>query len=95
MKKSPRSITAAGLRTKSWRWFAHRERNMAEFEIIGEYIELDKLLKAARLCGTGGEARIVISEGLVTIDGEPELRLRRKVRPGMTVQYNDETLNVR
>jgi ribosome-associated protein len=68
---------------------------MAEFEITGEYIELDKLLKAARLCGTGGEARIVISEGLVTVNGETETRLRRKVRPGMTVQYNDETLNVR
>lgn len=68
---------------------------MAEFEITGEYIELDKLLKASRLCGTGGEARIVISEGLVTVNGETETRLRRKVRPGMTVRYNNETLNVR
>lgn len=68
---------------------------MAEFQITGEYIELDKLLKASRLCGTGGEARIVISEGLVTVDGETELRLRRKVRPGMTVQYDGQTLNVR
>jgi ribosome-associated protein len=40
---------------------------MAEFKITGEYIELDKLLKAAQLCATGGEARIVISEGLVTV----------------------------
>lgn len=68
---------------------------MAEFEITGEYIELDKLLKAAQLCGTGGEARIVISEGLVTVDGETELRLRRKVRPGMTVQYDEQTIEVR
>jgi ribosome-associated protein len=68
---------------------------MAEFTITGEYIELDKLLKAARLCESGGEARIVISEGLVTVDGETELRLRRKVRPGMTVRFNDQTLAVR
>ncbi len=68
---------------------------MAEFQIIGEYIELDKLLKAAQLCGTGGEARIVISEGLVTVDGQTELRLRRKVKPGMTVQYAGESLTVR
>ena len=67
---------------------------MAEFEITGEYIELDKLLKAARLCQTGGEARIVISEGLVTVDGEPETRLRRKVRPGMTVVFDGETIEV-
>lgn len=68
---------------------------MAEFEITGEYIELDKLLKAAQLCGTGGEARIVISEGLVKVDGQTELRLRRKVRPGMTVQYDEQTIEVR
>ncbi len=68
---------------------------MADFKITGEYIELDKLLKAAKLCGTGGEARIVISEGLVTVDGETELRLRRKVRPGMAVQYDGQTLAVR
>lgn len=68
---------------------------MAEFEITGEYIELDKLLKAARLCGTGGEARIVIGEGLVTVDGETELRLRRKVRPGMTVKYDGQSVAVR
>jgi ribosome-associated protein len=68
---------------------------MAEFTITGEYIELDKLLKATNLCGTGGEARIMISEGLVTVDGEVELRLRRKVRPGMTVQYDGQTIAVR
>jgi ribosome-associated protein len=68
---------------------------MAEFEITGEYIELDKLLKAAQLCPSGGEARIVISEGLVTVDGETELRLRRKVRPGMTVRYDGEVITVR
>ena len=68
---------------------------MDEFTITGEYIELDKLLKASRLCGTGGEARIMISEGLVTVDGEVELRLRRKVRPGMTVKYGETTIAVR
>jgi ribosome-associated protein len=68
---------------------------MAEFKITGEYIELDKLLKATQLCGTGGEARIMISEGLVTVDGEKELRLRRKVRPGMVVKYDGQVLTVR
>ena len=68
---------------------------MAEFKITGEYIELDKLLKATQLCGTGGEARVMISEGLVTVDGQVELRLRRKIRPGMSVQYNGNFLTVR
>jgi ribosome-associated protein len=68
---------------------------MAEFEITGEYIELDKLLKAAQLCGTGGEARVAIGEGLVTVDGETETRLRRKVRPGMTVEFDGQLLTIR
>jgi ribosome-associated protein len=67
---------------------------MNEFKITGEYIELDKLLKATQLCGTGGEARVMISEGLVTVDGQVELRLRRKIRPGMSVQYNGTVLTV-
>jgi ribosome-associated protein len=67
---------------------------MAEFTITGDYIELDKLLKAARLCGTGGEARMMIREGLVSVDGEPESRLRRKIRPGMFVEYDGTRLSV-
>jgi ribosome-associated protein len=67
---------------------------MNEFKITGEYIELDKLLKATQLCGTGGEARVMIREGLVTVDGQVELRLRRKILPGMSVQYNGTVLTV-
>lgn len=67
---------------------------MAEFTITGEYIELDKLLKAAHICGTGGEARMMIREGLVTVNGEPESRLRRKIRPGMTIVCNRQALTV-
>lgn len=68
---------------------------MAEFEMMGESIELDKLLKAAQSSSSGGEARSVIREGLVTVDGETELRVRRKIRPGMTVAYAGKTLTVR
>lgn len=68
---------------------------MADFELSGEFIELDKLLKAARICGTGGEARIMIREGLVTVDGHPESRLRCKIRRGMTVDCNGQTVTVR
>jgi ribosome-associated protein len=68
---------------------------MAEFTITGEYIELFRLLKAARLCGTGGEAKAVIDQGLVTVDGKVETRLRRKVFPGMTVGYDGQPLTVR
>ena len=57
------------------------------FEITGEYIELSNLLKASGLCNTGGQAKIVIQEGLVRVDGEVEKRKGRKIREGMIVKY--------
>ncbi len=59
-----------------------------QFEISGEYIELNKLLKACGCCVTGGQAKIIIDSGLVTVDGETETRKRRKIKQGMIVKYN-------
>jgi len=65
-----------------------------KFEISGEYIELNKLLKASGLCGTGGVAKMIIKDELVIVDGEIETRVRRKIIDGMIVQYNNHTLKV-
>ena len=67
---------------------------MVEFELTGEYIALFQLLKATHLCGTGGEAKIMIAEGLVTVDGDVETRLRKKIRVGETVEYNGDQITV-
>jgi ribosome-associated protein len=67
---------------------------MADFNLSGEYIELFKLLKAAHLCGTGGEAKIMIDEGHVTVDGEVETRKRCKIRTGQTIKFNGEQVVV-
>lgn len=67
---------------------------MAEFNLTGETIDLFQLLKAAHLCGTGGEAKIMISEGLVTVDGNIETRKRCKIRQGQTVKFNGEKIFV-
>ena len=64
------------------------------FEISDDYIALNKLLKASGLCGTGGHAKIIIDDGLVTVDGEVETRRRRKIKDGMVVKYNYQTLKV-
>jgi ribosome-associated protein len=50
---------------------------MVEFKLSGDHIALFQLLKATHVCGTGGEAKIMIAEGLVTVDGEVETRLRK------------------
>jgi len=68
---------------------------MIKFKLTGEYIALFQLLKATHLCGTGGEAKIMIGEGLVTVDGDVETRLRKKIRTGEVVEYNDEQITVR
>ena len=49
---------------------------MRQLELRGDYIELDKLLKAVGLVSSGGEARMRISEGEVTMDGAQELQVR-------------------
>jgi ribosome-associated protein len=51
-------------------------------KITSEYIKLDSFLKLVNEAGSGGEAKILISDGLVSVNGEPESRRGRKLRPG-------------
>ena len=67
---------------------------MIEFKLTGEHIALFQLLKANHLCGTGGEAKVMIREGLVTVDGEVETRLRKKIRVGEVVTYDGNQIAV-
>ena len=64
------------------------------FAISDEYIELNKLLKASGLCDTGGQAKMVIEDELVTVDDEIETRKRRKIRDGMTVKYDSHCITI-
>lgn len=59
-----------------------------------EPIELCQLLKFAGLTGTGGEAKYVISEGLVRLNGEVETRKRKKIAAGDVVIYADQAIVV-
>jgi len=55
-------------------------------QIIGEFIKLDSFLKAVNVAASGGEAKILITEGFVSVNGEVELRRGRKLRPGDFVE---------
>lgn len=57
--------------------------------ITTEYIKLDSFLKTVNAVSSGGEAKIVIVEGLVRVNGEVDLRRGRKLYPGDLVRYND------
>ena len=65
-----------------------------EFPILGEYIELCKLLKAANLVISGGEGKEVVAQGLVTVDGKPETRKRCKIQPGQIVEFEGSRIVV-
>ncbi len=67
---------------------------MEIFEFSGDYIELNKLLKASGLCATGGMAKIEIENGLVSVDGTVEYRKRCKIRDGQTVSYGGNVIKV-
>lgn len=55
---------------------------MQEITINDEYIKLGQALKLAGLVGSGVEAKIVIQDGLVSVNGEQEVRRGRKLHSG-------------
>ena len=59
------------------------------FGIHTEYIDLLQFLKATGIAATGGEAKAIVDEGFVTVNGEQESRRRRKLRPGDTSIWLD------
>lgn len=61
---------------------------MITFKLEGEFIPLIQLLKATNLVQTGGEAQIVVSDGLVKYNGQTDYRKRLKVKRGDTVEFN-------
>jgi ribosome-associated protein len=67
---------------------------MIEFHIQGEYIELIKLLKALNLVSSGGEAKLVVEDGLIQVNGEVEMRKRKKLRPGDQVEFETHKITL-
>lgn len=59
-------------------------------EVSSQPIELYKVLKIANAISGGGEAKHVISEGYVFVNGEEETRKRRKVYDGDLIEFNQE-----
>lgn len=66
-----------------------------QIRISGEYIRLDTLLKLASVTSTGGEAKLLIQNGGVFVDGESCTMRGKKIRSGNVVRYGGETLLVK
>lgn len=60
---------------------------MEKIAIDTEFIKLDSMLKFAAAVGTGGEAKFVISEGMVEVNGEICTMRGKKLRPGDKVSF--------
>lgn len=57
------------------------------YELNGEeYIELIKLLKIMRISESGGQAKMMVEDGIVLRNGEPEFRKRAKLRSGDVIE---------
>lgn len=65
-----------------------------EFAIRGEMIRLGQLLKASGLAGTGADAKALLEQGLVTVNGEAETRRGRQLHRGDVVAIADHQVRV-
>lgn len=66
-----------------------------EFQLTGEFVELNQLLKIVGLCDSGGAGKALVAEGVVSVDGRQELRKTAKIRAGSIVTLGDVQIKVR
>jgi ribosome-associated protein len=59
------------------------------FDLDGEFVELNQLLKLAGLCDSGGAGKVMVASGVVWVDGKKELRKTAKIRAGQNVSVGD------
>ncbi len=65
-----------------------------EVKIITEYIKLDQFLKYQGIASTGGEAKFIISEGKVKVNGDIEYSRGRKLVPRDIIEYEKERFKI-
>ena len=63
-------------------------------EISTEYIKLQDALKFANLVGSGGEAKVLVQEGQVTVNGETCTMRGKKLHPGDSFTFQGQTFSV-
>jgi len=67
---------------------------MRDVTITREPVELYKILKFEGIVDSGGQAKNVIAEGLVMVNGEIETRKRRKILSGDVIEYAGNELKM-
>lgn len=70
------------------------EADMETIKLRDEYIKLGQALKAAGLVPSGLDAKIVIQDGLVLVNGEVEVQRGKKLHAGDVVEFDGETIQI-
>lgn len=65
-----------------------------DFELEGEHVELNQLLKLVGLCDSGGAGKRIVASGAVRVDGAVETRKTCKIRAGQRVTLGDVEIHV-
>ena len=67
---------------------------METIELREEYIKLGQALKAAGMVGSGVEAKVVIQDGLVKVNGTVEYQRGKKLYSGAVIEYDGQTVKI-
>ena len=67
---------------------------MEQIKLSEEYIKLGLALKAAGLVSSGVEAKIVIQDGLVSVDGEIDTRRGKKLYGGEVIEFDGQAVKI-
>jgi len=67
---------------------------MINIKLKDDYIKLGQALKVANLVSSGAEAKIIISEGLIKVNGLEELRRGRKLYDGDVIFYQENEIRI-
>jgi ribosome-associated protein len=65
-----------------------------DFPLRGDFITLDSLLKACAVANSGGQAKSMVADGLVQVNGQEELRKTAKIRAGQVVSLTGVRIRV-
>jgi ribosome-associated protein len=65
-----------------------------QFDLDGDFVELNQLLKLVGLCDSGGAGKQIVASGEVKVDGKKELRKTAKIRAGQRVALGDVQITV-
>lgn len=68
---------------------------MREVEITQEPVELYKILKFEGMASSGGEAKLVIEQGQVKVNGSIETRKRKKIVSDDIIEFNNEKIHIK